>query len=47
VIDHPRLGRLALHHLPSLPTSHPALRLTQFVPVDAATRAALAQNSPS
>jgi transcriptional regulator with XRE-family HTH domain len=47
VIDHPRLGRLALHHLQSIPTSHPALRLTQFVPVDAATRAALAQNSPS
>ena len=41
VIDHPELGRLALHHLQSIPTSHPALRLTQFVPADAATRAAL------
>jgi transcriptional regulator with XRE-family HTH domain len=41
VVDHPELGRLALHHLQSIPTSHPALRLTQFVPADAATRAAL------
>ena len=47
VIDHPELGRRAVHHLQSIPTSHPALRLTQFVPADAATRAALAQNSPS
>lgn len=41
VVDHPRLGRLVLHHLQSVPTSHPDLRLTQFVPADAATRAAL------
>ena len=41
VIDHPELGRLVIHHLQSIPTSHPALRLTQFVPADAATRAAL------
>ena len=34
-------GRLAFLHLQSIPTSHPDLRLTQFVPVDAATRAAL------
>jgi transcriptional regulator with XRE-family HTH domain len=47
VIDHPELGRLAVHHLQSIPTSHPALRLTQFVPADASTRAALGQNSPS
>jgi transcriptional regulator with XRE-family HTH domain len=42
VIEHPELGRLNLHHLQSIPTSHPDLRLTQFVPADAATRAALA-----
>ena len=29
------------HHLQSIPTSHPDLRLTQFVPGDARTRAAL------
>jgi transcriptional regulator with XRE-family HTH domain len=40
-IDHPELGRLVLHHLQSVPTSHPDLRLTQFAPADAATRAAL------
>jgi transcriptional regulator with XRE-family HTH domain len=43
VIEHPHLGRLALHHLQSIPTSHPDLRLTQFVPADAATRSALAK----
>jgi transcriptional regulator with XRE-family HTH domain len=41
-IEHPHLGRLRLHHLQSAPTSHPDLRLTQFVPADEATRAALA-----
>jgi transcriptional regulator with XRE-family HTH domain len=41
-LDHPVLGRLAFLHLQSIPTSHPDLRLTQFVPADAATRAALA-----
>jgi transcriptional regulator with XRE-family HTH domain len=41
VIDHALLGGLTLHHLQSIPTSHPDLRLTQFVPADAATRAAL------
>jgi transcription regulator MmyB-like protein len=41
-IEHPRLGRLRLHHLQSAPTSHPDLRLTQFAPADEATRAALA-----
>jgi transcriptional regulator with XRE-family HTH domain len=40
-IDHPELGPLELHHLQSVPTSHPDLRLTQFAPADAATRAAL------
>ena len=29
------------HHLQSIPTSHPDLRLTQFAPADAGTRAAL------
>lgn len=42
-IEHPYLGRLTLHHLQSIPTSHPDLRLTQFVPADDATRAALAR----
>jgi PAS domain-containing protein len=41
-IEHPRLGTLRLYHLQSAPTSHPELRLTQFVPADAATRAVLA-----
>jgi transcriptional regulator with XRE-family HTH domain len=41
VIDHPRLGPVVLHHLQSIPTSHPDLRLTQFVPGDAATYEAL------
>jgi transcriptional regulator with XRE-family HTH domain len=41
VIEHPQLGRLEVHHLQSIPTSHPDLRLTQFVPADAATREAL------
>ena len=40
-IDHPRLGPISLHHLQSIPTSHPELRLTQFAPADAATRRAL------
>jgi MmyB-like transcription regulator ligand binding domain/Helix-turn-helix domain len=43
VIEHPELGRLTLHHLQSVPTSHPDLRLTQFVPADEMTRKALAQ----
>ena len=38
---HPELGPLALHHLQSVPTSHPDLRLTQFVPADERTRALL------
>jgi len=40
-IDHPELGTLRLHHLQSTPTSDPELRLTIYVPADAATRAAL------
>jgi transcriptional regulator with XRE-family HTH domain len=40
-IEHPELGTLRLHHLQSVPTSHPDLRLTQFAPVDDTTRAAL------
>ena len=40
-IAHPKLGRLAFHHLQSIPTTHPDLRLTQFVPADDATRSAL------
>ena len=46
-VDHPVLGRVAMHHLQSIPTSHPALRLTQFVPADEATRAALADQAGS
>jgi transcriptional regulator with XRE-family HTH domain len=42
-IEHPRLGTLRLHHIQSVPTSHPDLRLTQFVPADDATHAALAR----
>lgn len=42
-IEHPQLGTLRLRHLQSVPTEHPDLRLTQFTPVDAATRAALAR----
>ena len=37
------VGRLVLHHLQSAPTSHPDLRLIQFVPADEATREALAR----
>jgi hypothetical protein len=40
-IDHPRLGPVTIHHLQSIPTSHPDLRLTQFVPADEATRTTL------
>jgi PAS domain-containing protein len=40
-IDHPELGTLRLHHLQSVPTSHPDLRLTQFAPADDSTRANL------
>ena len=42
-IEHPELGTLRLHHLQSTPTSDPELRLTIYVPADAATRAALAR----
>lgn len=41
-LDHPQLGPLAVHHLQTIPTSHPDLRLTQFVPADARTREVLA-----
>jgi transcriptional regulator with XRE-family HTH domain len=41
VIEHPELGTLRLRHLQSIPTEHPDLRLTQFVPADAPTKAAL------
>jgi transcriptional regulator with XRE-family HTH domain len=40
-MEHPRVGRLVLHHLQSAPTSHPDLRLIQFTPADEATRDAL------
>jgi transcriptional regulator with XRE-family HTH domain len=43
LLEHQQLGPLTLHHLQSIPTSHPDLRLTQFVAADAATRAALAR----
>jgi transcriptional regulator with XRE-family HTH domain len=42
-VEHPRAGRLVLHHLQSAPTSHPDLRLIQFTPADAATREAIAR----
>ena len=45
-IAHPRLGVLRLHHLQSAPTSHPDLRLTTYVPADAATSTALARFAP-
>jgi transcriptional regulator with XRE-family HTH domain len=45
-IEHPRVGRLVGHHLQSAPTSHPDLRLIQFVPADAATRDALTRLVP-
>ncbi len=41
-IAHDELGPLVVHHLQSIPTSHPDLRLTQLVPGDERTRAALA-----
>ena len=40
--DHRDLGPLAVHHIQTVPTSHPDLRLVQFVAADARTRAALA-----
>lgn len=43
VMDHPDLGRLEIYHLQSVPTSHPDLRLTQFVAGDDATREAFAR----
>ncbi len=43
VIDHPDLGRLEVHHLQSIPTSDPDLRLAQYVPADRATRRAFAR----
>jgi transcriptional regulator with XRE-family HTH domain len=41
VIDRPGLGRLRLLHQQVIPTTHPELRLTQFLPADEATRRAL------
>lgn len=41
-IEHPRLGRLRLHHAQTVPTGAPDLRLTVYAPADPATRAALA-----
>jgi transcriptional regulator with XRE-family HTH domain len=41
VVEHPELGTLTLRHLQSIPTSDRELRLTQFLPSDGATRAAL------
>jgi len=43
VLEHPALGTLTLHHLQLIPTSDRELRLTQYLPGDAATRAALAR----
>lgn len=41
VVESAAHGRLELLHLQSIPTSHPDLRLTQYLPADARTRAAL------
>jgi hypothetical protein len=46
-MEYPELGTLRLHHLQSVPTSHPDLRLTQFAPADDATRASLASLGPA
>jgi transcriptional regulator with XRE-family HTH domain len=45
VIDHTELGRLEVHHLQSIPTSDPDLRLAQYVPGDDATRRAFRRMS--
>jgi transcriptional regulator with XRE-family HTH domain len=45
-IEHPELGPLRLHHLQSIPTSDPDLRLTQLVPADDDTRKALDRVHP-
>ncbi len=42
VAEHPALGTLTLHHMQSIPTGHPELRLTQYLPADETTRTALA-----
>jgi len=41
-IEHPRLGRLRLHHAQTVPTGAPDLRLTVYAPADKTTRAVLA-----
>ena len=43
VLEHPEMGRLAVRHLQSIPTSHPTLRLAQYVPVDDETREKLSR----
>lgn len=40
VVEHPQLGTLRLLHQQVIPTTQPELRLTQFLPADAATRQA-------
>lgn len=42
VLRHPTLGTLTLRHLQLIPTSDRELRLTQYLPADAATRDVLA-----
>jgi transcriptional regulator with XRE-family HTH domain len=42
-VDHPQLGHLTLHHMQTIPTGHPELRLTQYLPADDETRRALAR----
>jgi transcriptional regulator with XRE-family HTH domain len=42
VIEHPRLGKLRLHHAQTVPTGQPELRMAVYAPADEATRAALA-----
>ena len=45
--DHPGYGTLRLLHQQVIPTTHPELRLTQFLPADEATRRALAADEVS
>lgn len=42
VLEHPRLGTLRLHHVQTVPTGQPELRLAVYAAADEATRAALA-----
>lgn len=47
VVDDDELGELRMHRLQTIPTSHPELRMTQFVPADERTRVALSKLASS